>query len=133
MGSPIAQVASSTQPLGKGPASNAANGAAGMDAPSTPAFAPAVQGGQPQGKGGSSMGAQVVQDMRYRGEEVARKPNDIAPIGKGGGVTSPPQGGQPRMGMPNNYSNTVGQWDNSSIQPAQMRSGKGKELNHGRR
>ena len=38
------------------------------------------------------------------------------------------QGQQPRMGMPNNYPNTVGQWDNASIQPqqSQSRGGKGK-------
>ena len=35
---------------------------------------------------------------------------------------------QPRMGQPNPYSNTVGQWDNASIQPQQSRNrgGKGK-------
>ena len=41
----------------------------------------------------------------------------IQPMGKGGRVTYPGQGGQPQMGQPNNYSNTVGQWDNASIQP----------------
>jgi hypothetical protein len=46
--------------------------------------------------------------------------------GKGGRITTPGQGGQPRMGQPNNYSNTVGQWDNASIQPRQTQSGKGK-------
>lgn len=36
--------------------------------------------------------------------------------------------GQPRMGQPNPYSNTVRPWDNASIQPQQrqMRGGKGK-------
>ena len=47
------------------------------------------------------------------------------PSGKGNSVTFPSQGGQPRMGRPNNYSNTVGPWDNASIQP-QTQSGKGK-------
>jgi hypothetical protein len=48
--------------------------------------------------------------------------------GKGGNVTFPGQGGQPRMGQPNMYPNTVGQWDNASIQPQQSRNrgGKGK-------
>lgn len=41
-----------------------------------------------------------------------------------GAVTFPGQGGQPAMGKPNNYSNTVGSWDNSSTQPNQTR-GKG--------
>jgi hypothetical protein len=48
------------------------------------------------------------------------------PMGKGGNVTFPGQGGQPRFGRPNNYSNTVGPWDNASIQPRQTQSGKGK-------
>jgi len=37
----------------------------------------------------------------------------------------PGQGGQPRIGMPNAYSNTIQPWDNASIQP-QRQSGKGK-------
>lgn len=41
-----------------------------------------------------------------------------------GAITFPGQGGQPSMGQPNNYSNTVGSWDNSSTQPNQTR-GKG--------
>jgi hypothetical protein len=44
--------------------------------------------------------------------------------GSQGAVTFPGQGGQPSMGQPNNYSNTVGSWDNSSTQPNQTR-GKG--------
>jgi hypothetical protein len=48
------------------------------------------------------------------------------PVGKGGNVTFPGQGGQPRYGKPNTYSNTVGPWDNASIQPRQTQSGKGK-------
>ena len=44
--------------------------------------------------------------------------------GSQGAVTFPGQGGQPSMGQPNNYSNTVGSWDNSSTQPSQPH-GKG--------
>jgi hypothetical protein len=48
------------------------------------------------------------------------------PMGKGG-YTNSATSGQPRMGMQNQYSNTVGQWDNSQIQPLQpKRGGKGK-------
>jgi hypothetical protein len=43
----------------------------------------------------------------------------------GGQVTMPNQGGQPQLGMPNAYSNTVSPWDNSVNQPKQG-SGKGK-------
>lgn len=43
----------------------------------------------------------------------------------GGKITMPGQGGQPQLGMPNAYSNTVSPWDNSSNQPSQG-SAKGK-------
>ena len=42
----------------------------------------------------------------------------------GGRVTMPGQGGQPKLGMPNAYSNTVQPWDNQSQQP-QASMGKG--------
>ena len=47
------------------------------------------------------------------------------PMGKGGVQTNSATSGQPRMGQQNQYSNTVGQWDNTQIQPVQ-RNGKGK-------
>lgn len=41
--------------------------------------------------------------------------------------TYSPTSGQPQMGMPNQYTNTVGGWDNATIQqPVQQKSGKGK-------
>jgi len=46
------------------------------------------------------------------------------PQGKGASTNSATSG-QPRMGQPNNYANTVGGWDNASIQP-QRSGGKGK-------
>lgn len=46
------------------------------------------------------------------------------PQGKGSSTNSATSG-QPRMGQPNNYANTVGGWDNASIQP-QRSGGKGK-------
>ena len=42
----------------------------------------------------------------------------------GGRVTMSGQGGQPKLGMPNAYSNTIQPWDNSSNQQGQP-SGKG--------
>ena len=51
--------------------------------------------------------------------------NSSTPFAQGGNVTYPGQGGQPQMGKPNTYSNTVGPWDNASIQP-RTQSGKGK-------
>jgi hypothetical protein len=43
----------------------------------------------------------------------------------GGKITMPGQGGQPQLGMPNAYSNTIQPWDNSVNQPNQT-AGKGK-------
>jgi hypothetical protein len=90
MGSPVAQVAPSTQPQGKGFAS-----------PTQPSN-PTADVGFPQPM------------PQYQG--------------KGGQVTFPGQGGQPKLGQPNMYPNTIGQWDNASIQPQQPlnRGGKGK-------
>ena len=48
------------------------------------------------------------------------------PLGMmGGRVTMPGQGGQPQMGMPNAYSNTVSPWDNQVNKP-NSGAGKGK-------
>jgi len=49
---------------------------------------------------------------------------DNQPMGKGG-YSNSATSGQPRMGQQNQYSNTVGQWDNTQIQPTHQ-SGKGK-------
>ena len=48
------------------------------------------------------------------------------PMGKGGVQTNSATSGQPRMGMQNQYSNTVGQWDNTQQQRPMMGGGKGK-------
>lgn len=128
MGSPISQVASSTQPQGKGgyqpprPAqqqsalSNAANAAAQQGAVTDYGLMQTDFSLQP-GQGNTQMMSPAVQPT-----------GQFQPQGKGGNVTYPGQGGQPRFGQPNNYPNTVGQWDNASIQPQQSRNrgGKGK-------
>ena len=70
------------------------------------------QTSQPSGKGAVS--------------QVSQTPDQtIQPQGKGGTSTNSATSGQPRMGQPNNYTNTVGGWDNASIQP-QRSGGKGK-------
>ena len=49
------------------------------------------------------------------------------PQGKGGRrVIYSPLSDQPTMGQPNPYPNTIGQWDNASIQPQTRQMGKGK-------
>ena len=51
-------------------------------------------------------------------------------VGKGASgqkFTYSPTSGQPTVGAPNPYTNTVGQWDNATIQqPATRSGGKGK-------
>lgn len=69
--------------------------------------------GQPNGKGGP-----VAETQPY--------PQQPKPMGKGGAQTNSATSGQPTMGAPNQYSNTVGQWDNTQIQPIQRQNGKGK-------
>ena len=77
------------------------------------------------GKGGLS-NTQQVNPIDQIADDVTKPAPAQQPMGKGGSVSFPSQGGQPRMGRPNNYSNTVGPWDNASIQPRQTQSGKGK-------
>lgn len=48
------------------------------------------------------------------------------PMGKGGNYQSNATSGQPQMGAPNAYPNTVGQWDNTQQQLPKAGSGKGK-------
>jgi hypothetical protein len=107
MGSPISQVASSTQPRGKGFAS------------------PQPQNRQ-DGLDQNAINADPQGFQQWQQAQQTQQPQ--ATQGKGGNVTFPGQGGQPRMGQPNMYPNTVGQWDNASIQPQQSRNrgGKGK-------
>jgi hypothetical protein len=48
------------------------------------------------------------------------------PLGMmGGQITMPGQGGQPKMGMPNAYSNTMQPWDNQPSKQSQGLGGKG--------
>jgi hypothetical protein len=69
---------------------------------------------------------QMEQPNFPQGNQMAQD-NMGPPLGglMGGKVTMPNQGGQPQLGMPNAYSNTVSPWDNSSNQPKQG-SAKGK-------
>lgn len=71
-----------------------------------------VQSGtQPQGKGFS----QPLSSQQFQTRE--------------GSSTNTATSGQPMMGQPNRYPNTVGQWDNASIQRTNqqpMGGGKGK-------
>ena len=57
--------------------------------------------------------------------ETQPVPQQPRPMGKGGAQTNSATSGQPTMGAPNQYSNTVGQWDNTQIQPVSHGKGKG--------
>ena len=57
--------------------------------------------------------------------QPTQQPQQPHPVGKGGNYQTSATSGQPRAGMPNNYSNTVGQWDNTQIQQPHG-GGKGK-------
>jgi hypothetical protein len=73
------------------------------------------QSNQSMGKGGGQPDYSPIQQQAPQ------------PMGKGGVQTNSATSGQPRAGMPNQYSNTVGQWDNARIQPQQPQyGGKGK-------
>jgi hypothetical protein len=103
-------------------------------------FSPQVQ--QPQASqpsGGKGIGSAVDQinlsesspntstPQPLGGVQSGYFPQSPKPMGKGGVQTNSATSGQPRAGMPNQYSNTVGQWDNTQIQPQQSHGGgKGK-------
>ena len=56
----------------------------------------------------------------------SQPPQAPQPMGKGGAQTNSATSGQPTMGAPNQYSNTVGQWDNTQQQTQQPQFGGGK-------
>jgi hypothetical protein len=93
------------------------------------------QSSAPAGKGAGMSAMQMGQNpiqtpvLQKMEKSMDSQPNDgaIDPTQgmMGGQVTMPSQGGQPQLGMPNAYSNTISPWDNSVNQPKQG-SGKGK-------
>jgi len=83
---------------------------------------PVSQVQSPQTSGGGK-GASQATDFAQPTQQYQAPPQ---PMGKGGVQTNSATSGQPRMGQQNQYSNTVGQWDNSQIQPVQRQGGKGK-------
>ena len=84
--------------------------------------------------------AQVQQTPNQSGKGFQQSPTDNSqlqspvqstmngqptPMGKGGAVTNSATSGQPRVGQPNLYPNTVGMGDNTEQQPNQAQA-KGK-------
>ena len=76
----------------------------------------------PQGLVANPMG---LQSFEYDPDQKAAQ-QPPQPMGKGGRQTNSATSGQPRMGQQNQYPNTVGQWDNTQIQPVRQQNGKGK-------
>lgn len=130
------QQSQASQPVptsGKGVFSNAAQG---IMLPNTnqdvqqplPAVMP--QGGGGKGSVGqtapNAVNPQPAPYTPFR-DDTNYAPPDGTMGGKGSSTNSATSG-QPRMGQPNNYANTIPQWDNASQQLTQpaKRSGKGK-------
>lgn len=79
---------------------------------------------QPQGKGAPAPA--VMPDESFKPVPISQSDGIQRPMGKGGGITTPVQSGQPSIGQPNNYANTVGPWDNSTNSTQMPFRGKGK-------
>jgi hypothetical protein len=74
--------------------------------------------------GGNNPGNDYPEPQQYQD-----LPSQPSPTGKGASgqrFTYSPTSGQPQAGSPNQYTNTVGQWDNAQISQPTQRSGKGK-------
>jgi hypothetical protein len=84
-------------------------------------FAAQVQ--SPQTSGGKGQAPAPQAENKPNSNPNASTPQ---PMGKGGAQTNSATSGQPRMGAPNQYPNTVGQWDNTQQQQPIMGGGKGK-------
>ncbi len=120
MGMPSAQVQPGTQPQGKGfsqpitPSSqNESMQFMGMQ--NKMKQMPPIQGDQLATSAVEPMISQVMPSGQQQSQ------------GKGGSATYSRTSGQPAFGQPNRYPNTVGQWDNASIQrQSPTGGGKGK-------
>ena len=105
------------QPQGKG-----AGGGAGAMAPGT--YDPSVVQRRFANTSAPSGASTDVNNPAAPNYNPAAGGPNMQPQGKGSSTNSATSG-QPRMGQPNNYANTVGGWDNASIRP-QSSAGKGK-------
>ena len=105
------------QPQGKG-----AGGGVGAMAPGT--YDPSVVQRRFANTSASSGASTDVNNPAAPNYNPAAGGPNMQPQGKGSSTNSATSG-QPRMGLPNNYANTVGGWDNASIRP-QSSAGKGK-------
>ena len=92
----------------------------------SPIASAAQQVAEPQSFDKSAIPSVVQDDFTTSNSQPTQSFADtIRPMGKGGAQTNSATSGQPRMGQQNQYSNTVGQWDNTQ-QQTQSQSGGGK-------
>ena len=94
-------------------------------------FAAQVQKAQTSGGKGQSPATFSQTPDSVANQSVSLPAQQNSPQGKGASgqrYTYSPTSGQPSMGSPNQYTNTVGQWDNASVmpQPVQQRGKGGK-------
>jgi hypothetical protein len=127
MGMPSASVQPGTQPQGKGFGQP-------INPPQNKQLSEMQAQASQQQMGIMDIPSQMTMDMpsssiyTVPGTQPPQQPQQGQSVGKGARSTNSATSGQPQMGQPNMYPNTVGQWDNASIQPqqSQNRGGKGK-------
>jgi hypothetical protein len=127
MGMQSAQVQSGTQPQGKGfaqqvnpPPQNEVTQIMGMRGRTKEM--PIMQNDMAY----PAVEPEMSQVMPYN-QQQSNPPAQQQSQGKGGSTTYSRTSGQPAFGQPNRYPNTVGQWDNASIQrQSPTGGGKGK-------
>lgn len=91
---------------------------------------PPAQVQRPGGKGMGQGGPQMPPNKPefFNNQEMLTPPTQIqvpSSVNSTSMADVMPTTGQPQMGQPNKYSNTIRPWDNSSMKP-QTQSGKGK-------
>jgi hypothetical protein len=95
----------------------------GVQQPQTSGGGKGFSSARPDGLDQNAIDADPQGFQQYQ-QQAAQQPPQ--PMGKGGAQTNSATSGQPRMGQQNQYPNTVGQWDNTQIQPVRQQNGKGK-------
>lgn len=83
-------------------------------------FSAQVQQGQTSGGGKMGPMGQAVNQLAEQDQQAKQAQNAMPTVqGANGVVTNSATSGQPMIGQANQYSNTVGQWDNAAQQPNQ--------------
>lgn len=131
---PPAQIMGTSNKMGRLPAMISDEFAAPAVMPEQQEFSTQMMGGasyrtkqMPGAQGEQIAGLTVEPNFQNQGQPTYQPQTQSR--GKGGSTTNAATSGQPTFGQPNRYPNTVGQWDNASIQrtnQSPMAGGKGK-------